>query len=47
MKYSKKYVTGMMIYKDSQLENILLQVGFHDVKIKKNNKGWISITAEK
>ena len=40
-------IPGMIIYKDSQLKSILLQAGFHDVKINKNNKGWISIIAEK
>ena len=40
-------IPGMMIYKDSQLKSSLLQVGFHDITIKKNNKGWISIIAEK
>jgi len=40
-------IPGMIIYKDSKLKRILLQAGFHDVKINKNNKGWISIIAEK
>lgn len=40
-------IPGMIIYKDSQLKSILLQAGFHDIKINKNNKGWISIIAEK
>nr|WP_294527914.1 class I SAM-dependent methyltransferase [uncultured Blautia sp.] len=40
-------IPGMTIYKDSQIESVLLHAGFHDVKINKNDKGWISITAKK
>lgn len=45
-KWTEK-ISGMTIYKDFQLKEILEQTGFHDIKIQKNEKGWISVTAQK
>lgn len=45
-KWTEK-ISGMTIYKDYQLESLLSQAEFHNIRIEKNNKGWISITAEK
>lgn len=45
-KWTEK-ISGMTIYKDTQLESLLSQAEFHNIKIEKNDKGWISITAEK
>ena len=40
-------IDGMTIYRDSQLRETLEQSGFHDVRIHKNNKGWLCVTAKK
>lgn len=45
-KWTEK-IPGMTIYKDLHLKEVLEQAGFHDVKIQKNEKGWISILAQK
>ena len=45
-KWTEK-ISGMTIYKDFQLKEILEQAGFHDIKIQKNEKGWISVAAQK
>ena len=40
-------IDGMTIYRDSQLRETLEQSGFHNVRIHKNNKGWLCVTAKK
>ena len=40
-------IDGMTIYRDSQLRETLEQSGFHDVRIHKNNTGWLCVTAKK
>lgn len=45
-KWTEK-IPGMTIYKDFELKNTLSQAGFHDIKIEKNKKGWICISAKK
>ena len=40
-------IPGMTIYRDYQLQEHLEQAGFDHVSIQKNEKGWISILAEK
>lgn len=45
-KWTEK-IPGMKIYKDFQLKDFLEQAGFNNVRIQKNEKGWISITAGK
>ena len=45
-KWTEK-IPGMKIYKDFQLKDFLEQAGFSNVRIQKNEKGWISITAGK
>lgn len=45
-KWTEK-ISGMTIYKDFQLKEILEQAGFHNIDIQKNEKGWISVAAQK
>ena len=45
-KWTEK-ISGMTIYKDFQLKEILEQTGFCNIKIQKNEKGWISVAAQK
>lgn len=45
-KWTEK-ISGMTIYKDFQLKKVLEQAGFHDVKIQKNDKGWMSVSTRK
>ena len=40
-------IDGMTIYRDSRLRETLEQSWFHDVRIHKNNKGWLCVTAKK
>lgn len=40
-------IDGMTIYRDTQLQAMLEQAGFHAVQIHKNKKGWLCITAQK
>lgn len=40
-------ISGMTIYRDTQLKAVLEQAGFHDIEIRKNKKGWLCITAQK
>lgn len=45
-KWTEK-IPGMTIYRDIQLKTVLEQTGFSKVDIKKNCKGWITVTAQK
>ncbi len=45
-KWTEK-ISGMTIYKDTQLQNFLEQAGFHTVQTHKNKKGWLCVTARK
>lgn len=45
-KWTEK-ISGMTIYRDSQLKNVLEQAGFSKVDIQKNSKGWIAVIAQK
>lgn len=40
-------IGGMTIYNGTQIKAILEQVGFSNVRIEKNKKGWICVTAKK
>ena len=40
-------VGGMTIYRDTQLKALLEQAGFCQVQSRKNDKGWLCITARK
>lgn len=42
-----KIITGMTIYKDTELKAYLEQAGFHDVQAYKNKMGWLCVTAKK
>ena len=37
----------MTIYKDTQLQEVLESVGFRDIRVHKNSKGWLCVTARK
>ena len=45
-KWTKK-IEGMTIYKDTELESFLKQAKFKNIRVHKNPKGWLCITAEK
>ena len=40
-------ISGMTIYKDTELKAYLEQAGFHEVQIYKNKAGWLCVTARK
>ena len=40
-------IAGMTIYNDVELQAALEQVGFHDIQIHKNGKGWLCVTGQK
>ncbi len=40
-------IDGMRIYNDVQLKSVLEQVGFCNVRVQKNKKGWICVKARK
>ena len=40
-------IDGMTIYRDTQLKAYLAQAGLTDVRIRKNGKGWLCVTAQK
>ena len=42
-----KIIDGMTIYTAEQLEDALKQAGFYRITTRKNDKGWICVTAEK
>lgn len=44
-KWTEK-ISGMTIYNGDQIKAILEQVGFDHIRIEKNNKGWICVTAK-
>ena len=45
-KWTEK-ISGMTIYKDVQLQEVLESVGFRDIRVHKNSKGWLCVTARK
>ena len=45
-KWTEK-ISGMTIYKDTELQDFLEQAGFHDIQIHKHPKGWLCVTAQK
>lgn len=45
-KWTEK-ISGMTIYRDVQLKEILEQAGFQAVRIHKNARGWLCMTAQK
>ena len=40
-------IAGMTIYNDIELRVALEQAGFHDIRIHKNQKGWLCVTGQK
>ena len=40
-------IAGMTIYNDVRLKATLEQVGFHNIQIHKNQKGWLCVTGQK
>lgn len=40
-------IGGMTIYTGEQLRDVMTAVGFTGIKIEKNHKGWICVTAQK
>lgn len=40
-------IGGMTIYSGEQLRTFLINTGFADIKIDKNEKGWLCVTAQK
>ena len=40
-------VSGMRIYKDTQLKAALEQAGFRDVQVHKHKRGWLCVLARK
>ena len=40
-------IDGMTVYTDSELRAYLEQVGFGEVQVHKNEKGWLCVTARK
>ena len=45
-KWTEK-ISGMTIYKDIQLQEVLESVGFQDIRVHKNKRGWLCVTARK
>ena len=45
-KWTEK-IDGMTIYRDTELKAHLEQAGLTDVRIRKNGKGWLCVTAQK
>ena len=40
-------IAGMTIYDGNELKNTLEEVGFRDIKIHENGRGWLCVTARK
>lgn len=40
-------IGGMTIYNGTQIKAILEQVGFSNIRVEKNKKGWICVTAQR
>ena len=40
-------VSGMTIYRDTELQALLEQAGFRKIEIHKNRRGWLCVTAKK